>query len=361
MRRSAAGWLRTAIPVIVLGVVLTTLMLLGTVALRSAGVVCAATAGCPNPPGPPAYGPAAGSVYRLAGPDRYRTAAAVSMDQWSPGVYGLFVASGENFPDGLAAAAAAGARGIPLLLVRRDSIPAEIAAELERLDPGWIWVIGGTSVVSLAVEQALAAYTSGEVERLWGADRYATAVAISERLFSATEEVFIATGTSFPDALVGSAAAGYLEAPLLLVKRDTIPSVVVQDLERLIPQKIIILGGTGVISSQVEAALQAYAPDVTRIGGVDRYDTAVKISEATFTFGSQRVYVVTGKNFPDALVACAAAGDWNSPVLLVPGTSLPDPVATEVTRLDPDSAVVVGGTSAVSPAVEQALIPLVGP
>ena len=99
-----------------------------------------------------------GAVTRRAGPDRYATAAAISAGAFSPGVPVAYVALGTNFPDALAAAAAAGHLGGPVLLVTTDTIPAATAAELARLKPGRIVVVGGISVVSDAVLAALAAY-----------------------------------------------------------------------------------------------------------------------------------------------------------------------------------------------------------
>jgi len=95
---------------------------------------------------------------RQAGANRYATAAEISKATFSPGVPVAYVATGANFPDALAAAAAAGHLGGPVLLVTATSIPAETAAELDRLNPGRIVVAGGSSVVSNAVLSALQAY-----------------------------------------------------------------------------------------------------------------------------------------------------------------------------------------------------------
>jgi hypothetical protein len=92
--------------------------------------------------------PPACRVDRIAGPDRYATAAAISASHHLPGVPVAYVATGLNFPDALAGAAAAGKVGAPLLLVTRDSLPAATAAELARLRPGRIIVLGATGVVS---------------------------------------------------------------------------------------------------------------------------------------------------------------------------------------------------------------------
>ena len=87
-------------------------------------------------------------------------------------------------------------------------MPASTAAELARLRPGRIVVIGGTGVVSDDVLNALRQFTPGGVTRFFGADRYATAVAISQTTTVPNiETVYIATGTNFPDGLAATPAA----------------------------------------------------------------------------------------------------------------------------------------------------------
>jgi len=100
-------------------------------------------------------------VSRLAGADRYATAAAISAATFAPGVDVVYLAIGTNFPDALAGAAAAGHKGGPLLLVAGDSLPPATRAELARLKPARIVILGSTSVVSSAVLQASEAAAGG--------------------------------------------------------------------------------------------------------------------------------------------------------------------------------------------------------
>lgn len=194
-----------------------------------------------------------GSVTRLFGTDRYATAAAVSADV-EPGVDTVYVASGLDFPDALAGAAAAGAQDGPVLLAQPDHLPLATAAELDRLDPSTIVVLGGTSAVSDDVADLLASY--GDVERTSGDDRYDTAVAVSQNIEPGVDTVFVATGQDFPDALTGAALAGHLEGPVLLVKEDRIPSSVEAELLRLRSGDIRILGGDSAVNRNVETTLE---------------------------------------------------------------------------------------------------------
>ena len=130
-------------------------------------------------------------------------------------------------------------------------------------------VLGGTSAVSDRVLRALRSYTSGGVSRIAGADRYATAAAVSRAHFKAGVAVaYLATGQNFPDALSGSAAAGSRGGPVLLVNRDGIPSATATELARLKPGRIILLGSGSAISDRVRTAAARYTNgSVSRLAG----------------------------------------------------------------------------------------------
>ncbi len=296
-------------------------------------------------------------VSRLAGADRYATSAAISAASFSPGVSVAYVATGSAFPDALSGAPAAGAAGVPLLLTAPTSIPTVIAAELSRLHPGRIVILGGTAVVSDAVATALRAYTSGSVSRLAGADRYATSAAISAASFSPGVSVaYVATGSAFPDALSGAPAAGAAGVPLLLTAPTSIPTVIAAELSRLHPGRIVILGGTAVVSDAVATALRAYTSgSVSRLAGADRYATSAAISAASFSPGVSVAYVATGSAFPDALSGAPAAGAAGAPLLLTAPNSVSTVIGSELTRLHPARIVILGGTAVVSDAVATAL------
>lgn len=324
-----------------------------------------ASVGVVTPPATPPTtpSPSTATVSRLAGADRYATAAAVSAASFAPGVPVAYVAIGTNFPDALAAGAAAARRGGPVLLVTSGSIPAATASELARLKPAAIKVVGGASIVSDGVLVSLAAYaTTGSVARLAGATRYATAAAISRDTFAPGVPVaYVATGTNFPDALAGVAAAGSLGGPVLLTSPGELPGDTAAELGRLRPGRIVVLGGTGVISDGVAAALRGYATSgrIDRLSGANRYATAVTVSASTFV-SSDVAFVATGTNFPDALGGGAVAGSILGPLLLVPGTSVPADVAAELRRLSPDRVIILGGTGVVSAGVQDQIQALLG-
>ncbi len=294
------------------------------------------------------------TIDRFAGFNRYGTAAAVSAGSFAPGVPVVYVATGTNFPDALAAGAAAAHDGGPVLLVDGTSIPAETAAELARLRPTRIVVAGGTSVIPDAVLADLAQYaTGGTVTRISGASRYETAALVSAASFAPGVPVaYVATGTNFPDALAGVPASGASDGPVLLVAPTAIPQRVRDELIRVHPARIVILGSTGAVSAAVASELAGFAGSgqVTRLAGASRYDTAAAISAGTFASAST-VFLATGLNFPDALGGGPAAGSIPGPLLLVNDGSIPASAADELLRLNPSRVVVLGGTGVVSDAV----------
>jgi len=194
--------------------------------------------------------------------------------------------------------------------------------------------------------------------RLAGADRYATAVAASQRFAPRVPAVFVAVGTDFPDALSAAAAAAELGGPLLLTAPAHLPAVVAAELRRLAPARIYIAGGTGTVSAQVEKTLSSIAP-TTRFSGANRYETSLAIAKAVFPDPgySQEVFLTTGRNFPDALSASAAAGSNSTPVLLIDGsaTRLSAGTVNALRDLGGHYLRIVGGTGAVSLGIERQL------
>jgi putative cell wall-binding protein len=295
---------------------------------------------------------AAPVVERVAGEDRYATAARLSQTAFPDGVSVVYVAGGLDFPDALAAGPAAAQRRAPLLLVAPDEVPPATAAELERLSPARILLLGGPASVAISVEVALRRHAP-DVVRLAGDTRYDTAAAVSANSFpEGAQTAYVASGVDFADALSGAVAAGVHRAPLLLVEPGAVPHATHEELARLRPGSITVLGGHDAVSAEVEAQLAAYAPSVTRWSGPDRHATAVAVSSATFAPPTRTVFLAAGSSFPDALSAGPVAALSPGPVLLVPPDCVPQAVDAEIERLAPERLVVLGGDDAVGSGVE---------
>lgn len=210
---------------------------------------------------------------------------------------------------------------------------------------------------SYTVSAPTAAVTgSARATRLAGATRYETAVAISTAGFSpGVPVVYVASGANFPDALSAAPAASLLGGPLLLTPGDTLPASVRTELVRLQPERIVVVGGRSVVSESVLGQIAAIAP-TTRVSGATRYETSRTIVADAFASAST-VYLATGRNFPDALTASAAAAHLDAPVVLVDGGA--SSVDAETLGLLQDLGVttvrIAGATAVISPALEQSL------
>jgi putative cell wall-binding protein/spore germination protein YaaH len=300
---------------------------------------------------------AAFGTVRIAGADRYATAAAVAGDAFVPGVALAYVATGTAFPDALAAAAAAGVARVPVLLVTPTAIPAATASQLARLQPARIIVVGGPGAVSDAVLAELNAFAPGGATRIFGQDRFATAAAVSAATFpSGAAVAYVTTGTGFADAVSAAPAAARDGAPVLLTGVDLAPPAMLAELARLAPARVVIVGGLGAVSDGVLAAIQATLPfaAITRLAGADRYATSAAVA-ATFPAGIPVLYAASGLGFPDAIAAAAAAGSQAAPMVLTDPVSLPASIRDEIIRLGPARAVLAGGIGAVSEAALAAI------
>jgi putative cell wall-binding protein len=295
---------------------------------------------------------AAGHTFtRLAGPDRYATAAAVSASHFAPGVPVAYVATGLFFPDALAGGAAAAATGGPVLLVDKVAVPQPTADELDRLAPGRIVVLGGPGAVADSVLDALRRHTNGSVTRLAGPDRYSTATAISAAVFTpGVDDVHIATGAGFADALAAGPAAGTQDSPVLLVAPGAVPAATAEELRRLKPKSITVLGGATAVWPAVEEALRAYAP-VQRVFGADRWSTSAAVARDSFRNPVPTVFLATGASYSDALAGGPVAALSPGPLMLVQKDCIPAPVQAQIDRLSPQEVVVLGGTGVVGPGV----------
>lgn len=288
---------------------------------------------------------------RTAGATRYDTASQIS-SLWGAAAV-VYVATGQNFPDALGGGPAAGVEGGPILLVERDGIPVATAAELTRLGPLRIVVLGGTGAISDGVVNGLRGYAD-TVDRVAGLNRYETAVAVSAYAFpdpSAVSSVFVATGRSFADPIIAGAAAALADAPLLLVDGVApLESVVRAELERLAPLSIVLVGSDADVGN-VAGELGAIAP-VTRINQSDVYARSAALYDGAAA-GVAEVVLATSSAFADALAGTPyAAADPVSYLMLSRPDCIPAVVHAQIDRLAPGNVKLLGGTAALSPAVE---------
>ena len=188
-------------------------------------------------------------------------------------------------------------------------------------------------------------------QRVAGNDRYDTAARFSARTVQQFRPVtYVATGADFPDALASGPVSGFEGSPVLLVERNNVPAAVKNELCRVRPGHIVVMGGTGAISDSVynQVADCAINQSIHRESGVNRYHTAALVSRNTYDPGVGVAYVATGERFADALAGGAAGARNKGPLLLVQQNAIPFDTGVELSRLRPRRIVVLGGQSAVS-------------
>lgn len=291
-------------------------------------------------------------VARLAAEDRYATAARISRANFQPNVPTVYLASGTSYVDALAVAPVAGTEKAPLLLTAAGELPTATSTELQRLRPERIVLIGGDAAISSQVAGEVARFAT-VVERIEGPNRYATAAAISERHEPGVATVYLASGANPADALSIAPVAGTANAPVLLTAPTHLPVETAAALERLAPQRVVIVGGEGAINQDVAAHVGKLVANAERLAGTNRYDTAAQIAAQYYTGVSNgTVYLASGVTAADALAVAPLAGAQGVPVLLSRPEDLPGESAAALDALYPLRVVIVGGTAAISEWVE---------
>lgn len=190
------------------------------------------------------------TTIRLWGADRYATMRAIVRGVFTSPVSHAYIATGANYPDALAASAAAGAQGVPVVLVpgTASSLDPANATLLKSLKATKFTIAGGTAVVSQGIADGLTRL-GATVTRASGIDRFATAERINKLAFPAPTAAYLATGSEFPDALAGAVLAGTRQAPLYVVPSTCVPSADLIDLVRA--TSITLLGGAGALGTGV--------------------------------------------------------------------------------------------------------------
>lgn len=206
------------------------------------------------------------------------------------------------------------------------------------------------AVASTAITSPAAAPGTVVTSRIAGADRYATAVAISRHQFPAgAHSVYLVRHDAFADAV----SAGMVgDGPILLVPgTGTIPASVSAEIRRLAPSAVVAIGGTSTVPER-DLLAAAQGRPTKRLAGPDRYSTAVAVSRQVFAANrasAGHVTFVVGANAPADGVAAGVLADPGTPVLPLPATGrVPADVQAELVRTGGSRLVAVGGRSGLS-------------
>lgn len=308
---------------------------------------------------------------RIRGKDRIETAVKVSKDLHKKSADAVVLANAERYTDVLTANPFAVSENASVLFTYSDKLPEKTLKEIERLKTKKIYIVGGYSAVSKKTEDELKK-KGYSITRFNGKDRYDTAVKIAEKMREKGNKKVaeIVSGENYPDAISMTSMAVKDNAPILLTKKDSIPSYTKSALAKWDIETINIAGLDKAVSKNVEKQLKegfsteknttdknkiyTGAKEIARFGGSDRYETAKVIAEKSCPDSEEAVYV-TGENYPDALVAGIYAGVNKTPILTVKKDKLPETIKSYTTNSKIEKATVIGGINAVSEKVVNAL------
>ena len=187
-------------------------------------------------------------------------------------------------------------------------------------------------VAAMIVPAGVSNADNQQTTRISGKDRITTSVEISKSAYTTSENVVLASGFNFADALSAGQLASALDAPLLLSSQDKLDSQTKNEIERLKAKKVFVVGGDNAISKTgIDTTLKSENIDVTRLEGQDRYSTSQKVMEKTKEIiNPEYLLIASGKNFPDALAATGFFVNHKSVMVLSDGITYPQSNLQEI-------------------------------
>ena len=180
-------------------------------------------------------------------------------------------------------------------------------------------------VISFMIPAGVSSANVENVTRIAGKDRIGTSLEISKAMFNESDNVVLASGFNFADALSAGQLAAALNAPLIL-SDENMDDMVKEEIANLKPKNMYIVGGENALGSNIEESVKSAVNDINieRLKGNNRYETSVKVMEKTKEFvDAEYLLIASGKNFPDALSATSFMADHKALMVLSDGNSYP--------------------------------------
>ncbi len=268
----------------------------------------------------------------------------------------VLLARDDDFADSLTSGSVQGRLEAPLLLTNSDVLSPDTMAEIERLDPDTVLIMGGDDAVGPTVEQTLEGM-GRTTDRVFGATRFETAIAVAARFFPNATIALVARGfgtendpsQAFADSITAGNFSAATQQPILLTETPTLNPNTQTYITGSSIEAAHIVGGTDAVAAPVETALAAIDvsaknPDgpgdpadpadaasatlvVTRQAGFTRADTAVLLNNElgyTTAADAPRVILIESRRldaWASGLTAGAQAGN-GAATLLADGEGL---------------------------------------
>lgn len=242
------------------------------------------------------------------------------------------------------------------LLNPRSRLPKKVTATLVTAFTAFTLLFSNPILPEGSKNEVYADTLAPQAFRLAGTSRFDTALQVSQAGWEQADAVVLARGDDFPDALAGAVLAKSSQAngPLLLTETEQLTEGVLTEIQRLKSTKVYILGGTGAVSSTVQATLERNNLKVERLEGVDRYETAAKIALKGVS-RSTKAYLASGNSFADALSISSYAAAKGYPLLLTDAGSIPEATLKALQTLGVQEITLIGGEGVILPQVKALL------
>lgn len=271
-------------------------------------------------------------ITRISGSNRYLTSVEFSKNNFSSSEFAV-ITSGQDFPDAISSGALAQILKAPILLVESNSMANEVRNEIERLGVSKLYVVGGES----KVRENLIKTLNIDYERLAGKDRYETSEKVLEKFEEINglveENIIVAGGNDYPDALSASYLAKELNKPILLINGES------KYLDR----------ANYAVGSLKSLNLKEFKGEL--IYGSDRYDTSLAVIKYLGKENSE-IVVSSGIDYADALVASSLG----KPILLSGYKGFSRAIIKYIGELSPANVVFTGGEKLLPKYLEDQII-----
>lgn len=259
---------------------------------------------------------------RFQGENRAKTAVNVQRHYFA-NTNKVILVNDNAYPDAISATNVSMGK-YPLLYTGKNSLSIETKSALDKMFLDEIYLMGGVNTISKKVENKLRKnFPHAKITRIMGNNRYDTS-AESARTRANTTNLIFAAGTNYADALYATSLAAHQKAPILLVSNEGLTQSTrkfIQSIGNI--DSVTIVGGEISVNQSVKKQIENLTKkSVTRLAGVDRYESSVEVAKRV-NANPAEVITTSGEVFADALVSSTVAQKIKAPILLVKKDVIP--------------------------------------
>lgn len=299
----------------------------------------------------------------LYGAGRQQTNAEIVAESYPAGASTVILASATSFPDALSGSTLSSILDAPIVLVDKASLSDVSATTIRSLKAEKLIVLGSSAAISDAtvVKAKTCVSKPGATVRLGGADRYKTNAAIYAYMtktlgYAFSDEIILATGTNFADALSISSYAAWAEKPVILCGISGIEGTLRTTLKSF-KGSVLVCGSEAAVSKANASWFKNNGASINRKGGALRENTSVLLAEYAVSKGmkSTGLIIATSANYPDALSGAQLGHVAVLPIILVnnvQGLSSSEPIYSYLDTYDDKITKIyyLGGTNVLNQA-----------